>query len=133
MAVLFLDIDHFKSINDSLGHGVGDLVLVEFSNRVQSQVRAADFAARLAGDEFVVILEDLNSANEAETVALKLLAAIRKPMVTPENELFVTSSMGIALNDAKSISPDELIHRADKALYRSKKIGRDTYSFAETT
>ncbi|MDT7517033.1 PAS domain S-box protein [Rhodoferax mekongensis] len=133
MAVLFLDIDHFKSINDSLGHGVGDSVLVEFSNRVQTQVRAADFAARLAGDEFVVILEDLNGANEAETVALKLLAAIRKPMVTPENELFVTSSMGIALNDAKSISPDELIHRADKALYRSKKIGRDTYSFAETT
>jgi diguanylate cyclase (GGDEF)-like protein len=128
MALMFLDVDHFKSINDSLGHGAGDSVLCEFANRIRSVVRISDSAARLAGDEFVIILEDLTSAAEAQAVAKKLLNAIRKPMHVAGIEIVVTTSIGVAVHSAQEMSPAAFIEAADQALYRAKAAGRDTFS-----
>ncbi len=125
MALMFLDVDSFKSINDTLGHGIGDEVLMEFSHRINSAIRKNDFAARLAGDEFVIILEDLKSGAEAQVVGNKLLEAIRLPMALGGTRLWVTTSMGITINTAEAISADQLINRADKALYEAKAAGRD--------
>jgi diguanylate cyclase (GGDEF)-like protein/PAS domain S-box-containing protein len=128
MALMFLDVDYFKSINDTFGHGAGDTVLTEFAQRLKSIVRANDFAARLAGDEFVIILEDLSEAKECERVAEKILDAIRQPMTVANIPITVSSSIGIALHQGAAISVDILINRADKALYRAKSAGRNGYS-----
>lgn len=128
MALMFLDVDHFKSINDSLGHGAGDRVLCEFADRIRSVVRISDTAARLAGDEFVLILEDLTVSSEAETVAKKILEAVRKPVHVASIEIFVTTSIGIAINHAEEITSAALIEAADQALYRAKAAGRDAFS-----
>jgi len=128
MALMFLDIDYFKSINDSLGHGAGDQVLSEFARRIRAVVRTSDFVARLAGDEFVIVLEDLTDHAEAQTVAEKLLMAIREPMVIANRNILVTSSIGLAFNDAQALSSDSLINQADKALYVAKEAGRNTYA-----
>jgi len=133
MALMFLDIDYFKFINDSLGHSAGDQVLTEFARRIKSVVRASDFSARLAGDEFVIVLEDLTDFVEAQTVADKLLQAIRLPMVIAGKQIFITSSMGLAFNEAQALSSDALINGADKALYAAKDAGRNTYVLAQPT
>jgi diguanylate cyclase (GGDEF)-like protein/PAS domain S-box-containing protein len=130
MALIFMDIDHFKAINDSLGHGAGDEVLKEFSVRMQGTIRLTDLAARLAGDEFVVILEGLNTAQEASIVAAKLVEAIRRPMrlVGQPLPLDVTASMGLAYYEGREASAGVLIERADRALYRAKAAGRNTFA-----
>ena len=128
MALMFLDIDFFKQINDSLGHGAGDQVLMEFARRISNSVRGSDFAARLAGDEFVIILEDLNNGAEVTLVADKVLQSVRQPMQILGSEIYVTTSMGIAVNDSEDLSSDALIHRADKALYVAKGQGRNQYA-----
>lgn len=129
MALLFLDVDHFKAINDRLGHGTGDLVLQEFAKRLQSTIRITDTAARLAGDEFVIILEGLNVIAEAQLVASKLVTAIRSPMRFADEELCVTSSVGVAyrIGDGDDITAKELVERADRALYRAKEAGRNNF------
>jgi len=128
MALMFLDIDHFKSINDSAGHGFGDQVLCEFANRIQAGIRVTDMAARLAGDEFVILLEDVGALGEIEEIAVKLLEAVRHPMMIADACIEVSTSIGIACNTAQAITPDELIAHADKALYRAKANGRNTFS-----
>jgi len=128
MALMFLDIDHFKSINDSLGHGAGDQVLCEFANRIRSALRITDLAARLAGDEFVIILEDLMTAGEVEVVAKKLLAAVRLPMPIAGIEIVVTTSIGVSINEGKDVASETLMNSADRALYRSKETGRDAFA-----
>jgi diguanylate cyclase (GGDEF)-like protein/PAS domain S-box-containing protein len=126
LALAYLDVDHFKQINDSLGHAVGDGVLREFGRRLVATVRSTDTVARLAGDEFVVVLEQVGSPLECERVAAKLLDAIRVPFVVEGHTLAVTSSIGIAW----TARPDQaaLAHAADDSLYRSKRAGRDTAS-----
>jgi diguanylate cyclase (GGDEF)-like protein/PAS domain S-box-containing protein len=126
LALAYLDVDHFKQINDSLGHAVGDAVLREFGRRLAATVRSTDTVARLAGDEFVVVLEQVGSPLECERVAAKLLDAIRAPFGLDGRTLAVTSSIGIAW----SARPDQaaLAHAADESLYRSKHAGRDTAS-----
>jgi diguanylate cyclase (GGDEF)-like protein/PAS domain S-box-containing protein len=126
LALAYLDVDHFKQINDSLGHAVGDAVLREFGRRLAATVRSTDTVARLAGDEFVVVLEQVGSPLECERVAAKLLDAIRAPFELDGRTLAVTSSIGIAW----SARPDQaaLAHAADESLYRSKHAGRDTAS-----
>lgn len=131
MALIFLDVDHFKQINDTHGHGMGDAVLKEFASRLEHCIRTTDTAARLAGDEFVVILEGLNAVEEVTAVAAKLGGAIRQPMHFDGQTLRVTSSMGFAFFEGHGGSVDAIIARADKALYRAKAAGRDT--FAATT
>lgn len=128
MALMFLDIDHFKSINDSLGHGAGDQVLLEFATRIRSALRISDTAARLAGDEFVIILEDVTTISEVEIVAGKVLETVRRPMHVAGIEIVVTTSIGIAINKAEEITAEALIAKADRALYRIKEAGRDAFA-----
>lgn len=127
LALMFLDVDHFKSINDTLGHGVGDQVLCQFAKRIRSVIRVSDTAARLAGDEFVIILEDLTDTGEVEAVARKLVETVRRPMQVVGTEVFVTTSVGVAFDDAIGISASQLVERADKALYKAKAASRDTF------
>jgi diguanylate cyclase (GGDEF)-like protein len=125
---MFLDIDHFKSINDTNGHGIGDLVLCEFARRIRAAIRLSDTAARFAGDEFVIIIEDLLSPSQVEAVARKLVERVRFPMDAAGINIRMTTSIGIAFHPTGSITPAELIARADKALYRAKAAGRDGFA-----
>jgi diguanylate cyclase (GGDEF)-like protein/PAS domain S-box-containing protein len=126
LALAYLDVDHFKQINDGLGHAVGDAVLREFAQRLCATVRTSDTVARLAGDEFVVVLEQVGSPLECERIAAKLHDAIRSPFALDGRALQITSSIGIAWSPHPD--PSALTHMADEALYRSKHAGRDTAS-----
>ena len=128
-ALIFLDVDHFKAINDGHGHGAGDAVLKEFAARLQHSLRETDVAARLSGDEFVVILDGLGSRDEAVAVADKLLHAIRVPMAIADKMLHVTVSMGLAWQEGSiDVEAQALMARADRALYRAKEGGRNAVS-----
>jgi diguanylate cyclase (GGDEF)-like protein/PAS domain S-box-containing protein len=132
LALIFLDIDHFKTINDTHGHGAGDAVLKEFAARLLASQRETDVAARLSGDEFVVILDGLGAVAEAQAVATKLLHAIRRPMALGELTLEFTASMGLAyLDGSVDLTAKELMVRADRALYRAKEGGRDGLRIAD--
>jgi len=133
LALMFLDIDHFKAINDTRGHAAGDAVLCEFGRRLVASVRTTDMVARLAGDEFVVLLENLAGADELERLAAKLVASIHPPFCIGAAELAVTTSVGVAITtDAASVgtSAGNLLQRADEALYRAKKQGRNCFVIA---
>ncbi|MDR7270128.1 diguanylate cyclase (GGDEF)-like protein/PAS domain S-box-containing protein [Pelomonas saccharophila] len=126
-ALLFLDIDRFKLINDSHGHGVGDEVLRDFARRLLALVRGTDFVGRLAGDEFVVVLEALGAPVEAEIVAGKIIDAINRPFATSAGELSVGTSIGIAIHPGDELDGEALLGRADQALYLAKDAGRNQY------
>jgi len=128
MAVMFLDLDHFKNINDTYGHAVGDEVLKQFSARLRQAVRRTDIVARLAGDEFVILLEGLGSSFEASRVAEKICKAMQAPMSAGGELLPVTSSVGVALIDSSDSSPEALLERADKAAYEAKQAGRNRFA-----
>ena len=130
LALMFLDIDHFKRINDTLGHAVGDRALKEFSRRLRRVVRATDTVARLAGDEFVVILEGLHSEREPQAIAAKILAEVSHPFELDECRLAVTTSVGIAYTGSGRVTAADLLARADKALYEAKAAGRNKYECA---
>ena len=140
LALMFLDIDKFKDINDSHGHGAGDRVLQTFAARLAAATRDSDTVARLAGDEFIIVIEGLGSALDAAQVAEKILAAVRQPFVLDELELEVRTSIGIAVSlgggatgnvrgaaAPGAVGRDELMEAADRALYRAKQAGRDGY------
>ena len=130
LALLFLDIDHFKSINDGHGHGVGDAVLQQFAARLRDCVRSTDLVARLAGDEFVLVLEGLAAAEDAATVAQKILDAMCEPVNIGEvGPLSVGTSIGVATLRGGAATPQQLTARADAALYRAKREGRRRYAF----
>lgn len=133
MALMFLDIDHFKAINDTMGHPAGDAVLKEFGERLRRSVRATDTVARLAGDEFVVILENVHSEAEPQFVARKIVGQISRPFEVEGRLVEVTTSVGIAFHRHGSIAPEELLARADKALYAAKSAGRNTYHLSATS
>lgn len=126
MGLAYLDIDHFKKINDTHGHAVGDDVLKEFARRLVEQVRQVDTVARLSGDEFVIILEGVGASAEAGKLAGKLLDALRLPFDTSIGPLAVTASVGIALFGGGQ-TQDALLADADQALYEAKRNGRDGY------
>ena len=126
MALLLLDIDFFKVINDGRGHDVGDAVLQEFARRLTATVRLTDTVARLGGDEFTIILEGLHSEAESQHVARKLVAAMAEEFVHEGQSMRVTASVGLAYVDQPAEAPG-LIKRADQALYRAKAAGRNTY------
>ncbi len=127
--ILFLDIDRFKLINDSLSHEAGDEVLRQVSNRFQEIIRKADTLARLGGDEFVIILNDVKTEQDLRVFANKLLAILKDPFIVQGHELFITTSIGIGLypNDGNNI--DELLRNADNAMYLSKKLGANQFNF----
>lgn len=129
VAVLFLDVDRFKSINDTHGHAAGDDVLIEFSRRLTRSVRNTDFVARLAGDEFVVILEGLHSMTECDIVADKVVKEARRPLHIGSTVLCMSTSIGVAyLPSTIKATPAVLLKVADEALYRTKERGRDGYT-----
>lgn len=129
LALLFLDVDKFKSINDTHGHAAGDEVLMVFAARLSACVRETDTVARLAGDEFVVILEGLHTEAESKVVARKILAAIDRPFQVGGRELCVSTSIGIAFHADGVALPEQLLSAADKALYQAK-TERNTYCVA---
>ena len=128
-ALLFLDVDHFKQVNDRWGHAAGDQVLVEFAARLRAAVRGTDLVARLAGDEFVIILEGLNASDEATLVAEKISASLRQPFELEGGPLPVSSSIGVAyLAPGRRADPQALLNLADEALYATKQGGRDGHT-----
>lgn len=131
MALAYLDIDRFKAINDSLGHKAGDEVLKEFASRLVRSVRASDLVARLAGDEFVIILEGVNGAAEVRQVGAKIVDAIRQPFELAGGPLPVTTSIGIAIFREGALTPAQLLDLADQALYAAKGQGRDGVALLE--
>lgn len=126
LALAYIDVDHFKQINDTLGHACGDAVLREFARRLSATVRETDTVARLAGDEFVIVLEQVGSPLECQRIGDKLLEAMRAPFEIDGKQLAVTASIGFAW----SARPEQgaLAHSADEALYQSKRAGRDAAS-----
>jgi diguanylate cyclase (GGDEF)-like protein/PAS domain S-box-containing protein len=130
VAVLYLDIDRFKEINDRFGHAAGDAQLKGFAARLQSCVRETDTVARVGGDEFVILLENMKDDGDAAKVADKILAAVRRPMEADGNQLAMTTSIGIAVGSGEW-SAEPLLKRADAALYRAKQEGRDAYRVAD--
>jgi diguanylate cyclase (GGDEF)-like protein len=124
LAVLFLDLDGFKVVNDSLGHGTGDELLVAASRRLAACVRPSDTLARFGGDEFTVLLDRVGEPVDALSVAERLLAALRPPFTVDGREVFVTASIGIAVSIAEDSDPDELLRRSDIALYQAKAAGK---------
>jgi diguanylate cyclase (GGDEF)-like protein len=126
VAVAYLDIDRFKQINDTHGHGSGDLVLVEFARRLRATVRVTDTVARLAGDEFVVLFEHLGSSEELAALGRKIVEAMRPRFLADSVDLAVTTSVGLAVA-APGIGRDALLRQADEALYAAKAAGRDGY------
>lgn len=129
LAVLFIDLDRFKTLNDSYGHDFGDAVLQSVAHRLQKRCRDEDTLARLGGDEFLLILEQLPSPGMASQVAQSLLEALKAPLVLDEvRELYVGASIGIALYPKDGGNAHELIRNADAAMYRAKAQGRNTFS-----
>jgi diguanylate cyclase (GGDEF)-like protein len=133
VAVLFLDLDRFKVINDTLGHTVGDQLLVEVSNRLGSSVRPGDTVARLGGDEFGLLLEDVADAETAELVALRIEAELAKPLSFEGREVFVTASIGIALSSERLGTPEEVLRDADLAMYHAKAKGKARHEIFDGT
>jgi len=129
-ALLYLDIDHFKQINDSHGHAVGDMVLVEFARRVRNVVRSSDLVARLAGDEFTVLLDEVGSPRDAELVAKKILQALEAPFVVGSHAIPVSATIGVGLADAPDVTAQAIGELADGALYEAKRLGRNTFAIA---
>jgi len=129
LAVMFLDLDRFKQINDSLGHRIGDLLLVEVAKRLQSCVRETDVAARRGGDEFTVLLDGIRRGQDAARVAKKILSEFAKPCLIEGHELFITASIGISLFPADGADSEALVRNADIAMYRAKARGGNTYQF----
>lgn len=129
VGILFIDLDHFKKINDTLGHALGDQLLKQSAQRLTSCVREEDTVARLGGDEFTVILQDMGSSKDAESVARKILMAFSRPFVLDGNEAFVSTSVGITLCPDDGSDAELLMRNADAAMYQAKEQGRNTLRF----
>jgi len=128
-ALFFLDLDMFKQINDSLGHEIGDKVLIKVGNRIRKVLRKEDTLARLGGDEFTIITEQLTKVEDAGILACKILAILKKPITVNEHSLYVSISIGISLFPNDSKSANSLLKYADSAMYKAKDEGRDNYQF----
>ncbi|PTQ78014.1 putative bifunctional diguanylate cyclase/phosphodiesterase [Nitrosomonas ureae] len=128
-AVLFIDLDNFKNINDSLGHDMGDLLLKEVAARLKSCIRSEDTVARQGGDEFIVILCNIHNAQKASLVAQKILDILISPINLNKKEMHIGCSIGIALSPEDGINADELLKNSDTAMYHAKESGRNNYQF----
>jgi diguanylate cyclase (GGDEF)-like protein len=129
LAVLFLDLDRFKNVNDSFGHAVGDMLLTSVAARLTASRREEDTVARLGGDEFIISIPDVADAAEAESVAARILADLAKPFTINGHQLHADGSIGIALYPADGDSAETLMRNADTAMYHAKESGRGNYQF----
>jgi len=132
-ALLYMDVDRFKIINDSLGHLAGDEVLREVATRLSGCVRHPDLVARLSGDEFAILLESVEQPADANVVAQRVMDALAEPMPAGGKELQVAVSVGIAIGDGRYLTADEVLRDADIALYRAKELGRKRYQLFDET
>jgi diguanylate cyclase (GGDEF)-like protein len=131
-AVLFLDLDDFKTVNDSLGHAVGDRLLMLVAERLRGCLRPADTAARLGGDEFAILLEEVRSVADASAVAERMIAALRAPFTVDRTRVLIHASIGVVIATPERTSADELLRDADIAMYRAKAHGKGTWELFET-
>ncbi|HBX55889.1 MAG TPA: diguanylate cyclase [Pseudomonas sp.] len=129
LAVMFIDLDGFKPINDTMGHSVGDQILIEVARRMNQQIRPGDTVARLGGDEFIVILPDLAREEDVLLVADRIIESIARPYQVSGIELHITASIGITLSDGSIEQPMQLIQQADLAMYKAKQQGRNNYQW----
>ncbi len=129
VALLFIDIDHFKKINDSLGHAVGDKVLQEVTKRFNKIIRGSDTLARLGGDEFTVIMENISEGQTASLLAQRLVKSLNVPIVIQKNEFYLSCSIGISLYPDDGNSVENLLKYSDTAMYKAKAEGRDNFQF----
>jgi diguanylate cyclase (GGDEF)-like protein len=127
LAVLFLDLDRFKILNETLGHEVGDRLLLEVGHRITSCLRPEDTVARLGGDEFALLLEDTTDLSAATAMAERVSAEIQRPFVVDGRDVLISASIGIALTGGGSMQPEEVLHNADLAMYQAKAEGRARY------
>jgi len=127
--LLCLDIDRFKNINETLGHGKGDTVLTTVAQRIKNKLRETDTVARFGGDEFMVLIEDVRAIGDVANLAIKLLKVISQPIFIDQKEVYVTTSIGISIGPDDSDQTDMLIRYAETALYRAKEIGRNNFQF----
>jgi diguanylate cyclase (GGDEF)-like protein/PAS domain S-box-containing protein len=132
LALMFIDLDRFKNINDTLGHPVGDLLLIEVARRLVSCVRASDMVVRLGGDEFVVLIEDVDEHRDVATIARKVHAALSEPVHVDGHELHAPPSIGIAVYPDDGDSIETLMRNADTAMYQVKAAGRNAWTFYTT-
>ena len=133
IALLMVDLDNFKHINDTIGHHAGDAVLVSIANRLRASLRRADTVARMGGDEFVVMLEDIHTVDEAEHITQKLLDAIRQPITINSEIHSITASVGVCIYPARAEDEETLLRNADAAMYFAKADGRNSYQvFSES-
>ena len=130
-ALLYCDLDKFKCVNDTMGHIVGDFLLKKVACRLLNSVRKSDFVARLSGDEFAVILDDIHGKHAPGIVASNICKAIAKPFRLKKNIINITISIGIVYIPSNSVDPEELINRADTAMYRAKTTGANGYQFSD--
>jgi diguanylate cyclase (GGDEF)-like protein len=127
LAVVFLDLDGFKQINDLHGHDAGDALLVDLAGRLRQHLRSSDLIARLGGDEFLVVLEEVQDIAPVETVAKKLLAEAERPYAVAGHEATVTASIGISVFPDDAVDAGALMKHADTAMYAAKQAGKNTY------
>jgi len=129
LAVLFIDLDHFKKINDTMGHQVGDQLLMYVASRISQCMRSHDTLARFGGDEFVVLLEKLHSHQVAASICARIISAIKEPFLVDGQQFHISASIGISVYPEDSTEPNELIRKADLAMYHAKEKGRGTFEF----
>lgn len=127
VVMLFLDLDGFKEVNDTLGHEAGDRVLIMVAERLRSLTRTSDTVSRLGGDEFAVMLEDVEDPSQARTLAGRILDILEEPLQVDGREVRISASIGITLGAHPHYSAEELLHLADTAMYRAKKAGKARY------
>ncbi|MGA7936974.1 MAG: EAL domain-containing protein, partial [Kovacikia sp.] len=132
-AVLFLDLDRFKIVNDSLGHVIGNQLLIEIAHQLQDCIRAEDTVARLGGDEFVILLEQIESTSDATRVAERIQQELTQPFNLSGYEMFITASIGIALSSTGYELPEDILRDADAAMYRAKALGKSRYEMFDTS
>ena len=133
VAILFIDLDHFKEINDSLGHHIGDKILIEFANKIKAKIRKSDTLSRLGGDEFCIILNDINHINDVSNFIISLMEVIRGPFLIENSSLYMGMSIGVSIYPNDGDSANILLKNSDAAMYKAKNDGRNTYCFYDET
>lgn len=131
-AILFIDVDRFKEINDTYGHAVGDEALLALCNKVQSNLRESDTLARLSGDEFVVLMEEVKGAEDAAVVSERVINSLHNPVRLGNADVKIGVSIGIAVYPEQGDTTDSLLTKADAAMYESKRRGRNCWSISKT-
>jgi diguanylate cyclase (GGDEF)-like protein len=129
---MFLDLDGFKDINDQHGHEFGDLVLKATAERIRDEIRETDTVARIGGDEFVIILSSLPESDIADRIAASVIKRIAQPVQIQSTEVTISASIGISLYPENGITAEELIRSADKAMYKVKRQGKNSFGFASS-